>query len=191
MAPDGREAYLFDIELVPEARGRGLGRATMLAAEQTARSLGATRMGLNVFGHNTVAARLYDSLGYLVVGEVLTRPVEPPAPAPYDEAAGVRLERPAQVNPGHDRWTALRDGTPLGSVCLHPVGRSDGTHVEAHDLAGVEAEEATVLAAVLRRCRELGVVALALSVPGGRAALRRHCLEAGFTLTAQLREKPL
>ena len=63
---DEVEAYVFDVEVLPDARGRGLGRATMLAAEAEARARGATVMRLNVFGHNTVAMALYDSLGYVV-----------------------------------------------------------------------------------------------------------------------------
>lgn len=36
----------------------------MLLAEDFARSQGGTTMRLNVFGYNTSAIRLYDSLGY-------------------------------------------------------------------------------------------------------------------------------
>lgn len=67
------EGYVYDVELVPAARGRGLGRATMLAAHDLARSLGATVMRLNVFGHNTVALGLYESLGYTVAGATMHR----------------------------------------------------------------------------------------------------------------------
>jgi ribosomal protein S18 acetylase RimI-like enzyme len=45
-------------------RGRGFGRAAMVLAEQEARRGGARRLGLNVFGTNTVARSLYESLGY-------------------------------------------------------------------------------------------------------------------------------
>ena len=36
----------------------------MLLAEEQAHGAGATQIGLNVFGHNTVARRLYEALGY-------------------------------------------------------------------------------------------------------------------------------
>lgn len=75
--PGECEAYVFDVEIVPEARGRGLGRATMLAAEDAARDLGATVMRLNVFGHNTVAIRLYEGLGYVVTISTLTKRLDP------------------------------------------------------------------------------------------------------------------
>jgi hypothetical protein len=65
------DAFLYDIELAPATRGRGLGRATMLAAEDAARELGADRIRLNVFGHNTAARRLYESLGYRPVVTML------------------------------------------------------------------------------------------------------------------------
>jgi len=67
------EGYVYDVELRPAARGRGLGRATMLAAEDAARRLGATVMRLNVFGHNTTAISLYESLGYDVTSTTMTR----------------------------------------------------------------------------------------------------------------------
>ncbi len=49
-----------------DARGRGVGRALMLAAQDRARDLGALAVGLTVFGPNTTARRLYESLGHLV-----------------------------------------------------------------------------------------------------------------------------
>jgi ribosomal protein S18 acetylase RimI-like enzyme len=62
-------AYIFNVELREEARGRGLGRQLMLALHEEARGLGATSISLNVFGHNTVARRLYESLGYAVTSQ--------------------------------------------------------------------------------------------------------------------------
>lgn len=62
---DAVEAYVFDIELVEAARGRGLGTATMLAAEQAARDLGASSIRLNVFDRDVPARRMYERLGYL------------------------------------------------------------------------------------------------------------------------------
>jgi ribosomal protein S18 acetylase RimI-like enzyme len=78
------EAFVFDVEVVEEARGRGLGRATMLAAEQAARELDATVVRLNVFGHNTVARRLYASLGYVVTAATMTKRLDGPDDATPD-----------------------------------------------------------------------------------------------------------
>jgi ribosomal protein S18 acetylase RimI-like enzyme len=73
------EAFVLDIELSPEFRGRGLGRATMLAAQRSARDLGASVMRLNVFGHNARARRLYASLGFQVVRTAVARDLVPPS----------------------------------------------------------------------------------------------------------------
>lgn len=56
--------WVWDIEIHADRRGAGLGRATMLAAEEYARSQGAHTLGLHVFGSNTRARGLYESLGY-------------------------------------------------------------------------------------------------------------------------------
>ena len=57
-------AFVFDIWIRADARGRGLGRAAMVALEDEARALGLDRIRLNVFGHNEIARNLYRSLGY-------------------------------------------------------------------------------------------------------------------------------
>ena len=64
-SPD--EWYIYDVAIEEEFRGRGLGRATMLAAESYVATNGGRRLALNVFGYNTVARALYDSLDYEVV----------------------------------------------------------------------------------------------------------------------------
>jgi ribosomal protein S18 acetylase RimI-like enzyme len=73
--PDEVEAYVFDVEVLADVRGQGFGRATMLAAEVAARAQGATVLRLNVFGHNTSARNLYESLGYLVTETAREGPV--------------------------------------------------------------------------------------------------------------------
>ena len=68
---DWKEAWIFDIRIDAEHRGRGLGRATLAAGEAYARSLGASAIGLHVFAFNDVARTLYETSGYRVVD---TRP---------------------------------------------------------------------------------------------------------------------
>jgi ribosomal protein S18 acetylase RimI-like enzyme len=65
-SPDGKPGldWIYYIEVDPAVRGRGYGRDTMLLAEQDAREHGAGELGLNVFGPNKVARRLYESVGY-------------------------------------------------------------------------------------------------------------------------------
>ncbi len=60
----GDAAFVFDVEVQTQQRGKGFGRAIMLAAESYARDRGATALRLHVFGSNTVARSLYESLGY-------------------------------------------------------------------------------------------------------------------------------
>ncbi|MDE3082132.1 MAG: GNAT family N-acetyltransferase [Acidobacteriota bacterium] len=60
------EAWIYDIEVASDLRGRGYGRRLLEAAEDEARRAGATYLGLNVFGANRVARSLYESSGYEV-----------------------------------------------------------------------------------------------------------------------------
>ncbi len=182
----GRQAHLFDVEVAPEARGRGLGRAAVLAAEDAARGLGARRMTLNVFAHNTPALRLYDTLGYAVTLTFLTWPVAPTAA--YVGPADVALERRAQVNPGHEVWIAHRAGRDLGSVCLHTAARSDGVHLEGHGLTAVVDADG-LLAAVQRHAVARGAVTVDLAVADAQTV--PACERSGFRVTAERREKPL
>ena len=60
----GDGAWIYYIEVWSEFRGRGFGRALLAAAEIEAATHGAHSVGLNVFGGNTVARNLYESMGY-------------------------------------------------------------------------------------------------------------------------------
>ena len=60
-------AWLYDITIDEGERGRGYGRAAMLALEEEVRQLGFGELGLNVWGGNAIARSLYTSLGF---GEV-------------------------------------------------------------------------------------------------------------------------
>jgi ribosomal protein S18 acetylase RimI-like enzyme len=51
-----------------EARGAGVGRALLRAAQEEARKLGARRITLRVLGHNAPARKLYESEGFVVEG---------------------------------------------------------------------------------------------------------------------------
>jgi ribosomal protein S18 acetylase RimI-like enzyme len=59
------EGYVYDISVSEAKRGQGYGRATMEAAIEEARGLGAETVGLHVFGHNGPARALYTSLGFV------------------------------------------------------------------------------------------------------------------------------
>lgn len=56
--------WIFDIVVDPAQRGKGLGRLTMQLAETDVKAKGFRKLGLHVFGHNSVAHGLYKSLGF-------------------------------------------------------------------------------------------------------------------------------
>ena len=69
-------AWVYEIELEEHARGRGIGRATMLTAEALVASRGVRELGLNVFGHNERAIHLYRSLGYATTSMNMAKSLE-------------------------------------------------------------------------------------------------------------------
>jgi ribosomal protein S18 acetylase RimI-like enzyme len=60
------EASLLNQYVAEPYRGRGLGRRLMETAEEWARQQGLPRISLSVGAHNTLAQRLYETLGYQV-----------------------------------------------------------------------------------------------------------------------------
>jgi ribosomal protein S18 acetylase RimI-like enzyme len=66
-------AFLYDIEVEPEFRGAGYGRALLAAAEDAVRDRGLAALELNVFGDNPVAIGLYASSGYAVVSQQMRK----------------------------------------------------------------------------------------------------------------------
>ena len=61
---EGLECYLAELYVQPAERGRGIGRALMNAAIETARARGATGMDLNTSLDDEAARALYESLGF-------------------------------------------------------------------------------------------------------------------------------
>ncbi|MFI6476123.1 GNAT family N-acetyltransferase [Streptomyces sp. NPDC050516] len=68
-------AYVYDVGVAEEHRGRGHGRSLMLLAERVALADGMDTMGLHVFADNTPALRLYESLAYRVTNYNLYKPL--------------------------------------------------------------------------------------------------------------------
>ena len=74
--PAGDIAYLFDIQVEEAMRGRGFGRRLMELLEDRAAALDLRRIELNVFGHNEVARRLYEELGYVEMSRQLFKELD-------------------------------------------------------------------------------------------------------------------
>lgn len=70
-APD--TAFIFDIEVRAEHRGKGYGRALLAAGEDEVRRRGIGAMALNVFGDNAAAIELYSSAGYSVTTQQMRK----------------------------------------------------------------------------------------------------------------------
>lgn len=58
------KAFIFDVGIKEEFQGKGFGREIMKLGEEKAKELGATSIGLHVFGFNDRAIKLYQSLNY-------------------------------------------------------------------------------------------------------------------------------
>jgi ribosomal protein S18 acetylase RimI-like enzyme len=57
-------AYISDLAVLPEHRGRGLGRALLAAAETLARQFGASALKIKVLARNATAWHLYHRAGF-------------------------------------------------------------------------------------------------------------------------------
>jgi ribosomal protein S18 acetylase RimI-like enzyme len=68
-------AWIYEITIDAEHRGKGYGRATMRAAEDDLARRGVFRLALNVFGQNTTAIRLYESLGFRTTSQQMAKSI--------------------------------------------------------------------------------------------------------------------
>lgn len=66
-------AWIYDIQISPEYRGKGYGRALLQAAEDQARQHGSATIGLHVFGANATARNLYESSGYQATSLIMRK----------------------------------------------------------------------------------------------------------------------
>ena len=64
----GVAAYIQTIEVLPEARGKGVGGTLLGHIEESAQLAGAALIWLHVEAANAVAIRLYEVHGYICVG---------------------------------------------------------------------------------------------------------------------------
>lgn len=66
-------AWIYDIELYEEFRGKGYGRQLLAEAERQTKSYGVKKLGLNVFGSNKIARNLYESTGYEITSQQMSK----------------------------------------------------------------------------------------------------------------------
>ena len=74
---DEMYAWIYDIEVAPGSRRRGLGRMLLSYAEDWAREQGADTIELHVFANNRVAINLYRSSGYEEKSYILKKEIAP------------------------------------------------------------------------------------------------------------------
>ena len=65
--------FIYMIDVLTGHRGKGYGRSIILAGEDECRRRGYEHLDLNVFGSNTTAVGLYDSLGYVVTTQQMRK----------------------------------------------------------------------------------------------------------------------
>lgn len=64
-AVDNRKAFIYDIVLDDDTRGKGYGKQAMSLLEIEVKKIGLRHIGLHVFGHNQIARNLYEKMGYV------------------------------------------------------------------------------------------------------------------------------
>jgi ribosomal protein S18 acetylase RimI-like enzyme len=69
--------WIYDLEVVPSERRRGYGRMLLDAVEIEITRRGGETVGLNVFGGNDIARRLYESLGYGTISVQMRKRLTP------------------------------------------------------------------------------------------------------------------
>jgi ribosomal protein S18 acetylase RimI-like enzyme len=65
--------YIYDIYLLPEHRGKGYGKNLMSVIESEIKSLGFKTIRLQVFGHNTIAQKLYLNSGFHITNIMMNK----------------------------------------------------------------------------------------------------------------------
>jgi ribosomal protein S18 acetylase RimI-like enzyme len=67
------EAWVYDIEVVTNQRGKGYGRALLAAAETELRARSVASVSLQVSGYNPAAKQLYETSGYQVTSQLMRK----------------------------------------------------------------------------------------------------------------------
>ncbi len=209
----GRRGWVGGMGVVPEWRGRGLGRAAMEAVLAEARAIRLSVVDLEVLEQNNWAARIYDGLGFRATRDldVWARPAEAPAIAsvaspavsaiPVDEALAAHAALHPQRAPWQrdlpsltrqaERLSALgvRGAGGISALALfHPSPRGLAVLALAARPDAPSGSHAALLAALL--APHPGVGATLANLPVGDPAAAALAA-AGFTVRLRQREMTL
>jgi len=72
-----RQFFVVDIQIDPEYRRLGHASAAFRAMEQQAREAGIGTISLHVFEHNSPARAMYERLGYVGAGTMMSKVIRP------------------------------------------------------------------------------------------------------------------
>ncbi len=75
-SPDVSSAWIYDLAIDDEQRGKGYGRALLNGLEQVAREHGLGSIALNVFAGNDYARRLYERAGFKPTSMRMAKPLD-------------------------------------------------------------------------------------------------------------------
>jgi len=73
MNGDKPYAFIYDVVLSPDVRGKGYGKEVMALTQEEVRKLGMNSIGLHVFGHNEVAISLYEKTGFRTTNRIMRK----------------------------------------------------------------------------------------------------------------------
>ena len=76
--PDVSSAWIYDIAIDEEQRGKGYGRALLNGLEQVARERGHESIALKVFAGNDYARRLYERAGFTPTSTRMSKRLDDP-----------------------------------------------------------------------------------------------------------------
>ncbi len=116
--------FIGNLAVHPDYRRRGIGRALMEAALETVESLAWGWIGLEVRAENVAARRLYESLGFRVVGRTLHL-LRQPGPPENEESPVHPALRRAEGRDGLALLSLVRAVTPVQQRPVLGLMKSD------------------------------------------------------------------